>query len=260
MKKLLDIPREGGYPLCAETLELLHDNVQLLETVLNGLKLPQHTIVRFPYGDFAYVQSVNPTSGTGEILKILYGASLPNANVHSYSITRTRQDVTDANNEVYNDVFENATVTLSQSFNNNQSVKVYDFNKLIKPAIFEEYVTTTIYGDSNIINNNVISYAAPGYFKQNGDIAKIRVDLVANNLPPCDIIECLFNDTSFQIGLRGIKAMIYDSTHGAKIVDAFVRKNDADRLSIVIHAKDYYDKTGYYLSNGYIEINEVITL
>lgn len=260
MKKLLGIPRESGYPLCAETLELLHDNVQLLETVLNGLKLPQHTIVRFPYGDFAYVQSVNPTSGTGEILKILYGASLPNANVHSYSITRTRQDVTDANNEVYPDVFENATVTLSQSVNNNQSVKVYNFNEVLEPAMFNVYGYHGISaGGQNA--NQCISLNGEYYFKQNGDVAKIRIDLKVENLQyGIDEIECMFNTTSFQIGLRGIKAMIYDSDNNrAVVVDAFVRTN-SNRLAIVINAKDYFDKTGYYLSNGFIEINEVITL
>lgn len=259
MKKLLDIPREGGYPLCAETLGLLHDNVQLLETALNGLKLPQHTIVRFPYGDFAYVQSVNPTSGTGEILKISQGGNLSNANVHSYVITRTQQNVTDANNEMYADVFENATVTLSASVSQTQSVKVYNFNEVLEPAMFN------VYGYYGVFYNNqnayqYISSVGSYYFKENGDIAKIRINLNVSNLPNADEILCLFNITSFQIGLRGIKAMIYDSDHNrAVVVDAFVRTNN-NRLAIVINAKDYYDKTGHYLSNGYIEINEVITL
>lgn len=260
MNRLLDIPRQGGYPLCAETLQLLHENVQLLETILNGLKLPQYTIVRFPYGDYAYVQSVNPTSGTGEILKITSGANLANSAVHSYTITTTSQSIVDVNEQTFSNVYEERELTLSNLFDLNQSVRVYDFNEVLEPAMFNVYGYHGISaGGQNA--NQCISLNGEYYFKQNGDVAKIRIDLKVENLQSgIDEIECMFNTTSFQIGLRGIKAMIYDNNQDrAVVVDAFVRTN-SNRLAIVINARDYYDKTGYYLSNGFIEINEVITL
>lgn len=261
MNRLLDISRQGGYPLCAETLQLLHENVQLLETILNGLKLPQHTIVRFPYGDYVYVQSCNPASGNGEILKITSGANLANSAVHSYIITTTSQSIVDVNEQTFSDVYETKLLTLSTSLNNFQSVKVYDFNEVLMPAMFMEYGHYGIYYDDNNASQ-YISVASGGscYFKENGDIAKIRVDLSVSNLPDTNEILCLFDTTSFQIGLRGIKAMIYDSdSQEARCVDAFIRRTN-NRLSIVINSKEFYEQTGNYVHNGFIEINEVITL
>ena len=138
MDRLLNIGRNDGYPLCAETLELLHKNVQLLETVLNGLNLPRHTIVRFPYGDFAYVQTVDSNSGRGEILKIGTGGTLSNSAVESYSITSYNVTITDSNNNDYEDVYQNRTLNLStQSSPLMSGVKVVDSEKLFDFALWK---------------------------------------------------------------------------------------------------------------------------
>ena len=113
MDRLLNISDTVGYPLCAETLELLHNNVQLLETVLNGLNLPQHTIVRFPYGNFAYVQSNPSTSGRGEILEIATGANLANGDVHSYAIASESHSIEDSHEHIYSGVYETRRLNLS---------------------------------------------------------------------------------------------------------------------------------------------------
>lgn len=188
MKKLLDITRNGGYPLCAETLELLHDNVQLLETVLNGLKLPQHTIVRFPYGDYAYVQSCNPEDGNGEILKITSGNSLLNSNVNYYTITSTQQSVTNANNSTFNNVYEMRSLNL-QHINfvpPGYIVKVYNCDEVFQLGLFRESNMLSIkYSQSGqeYIASQYVTVISGEYAKYNEKELRLRAILDVTDLP-----------------------------------------------------------------------------
>ena len=53
MDKLLNISREGGYPLCAETLQVLYDNARAVNVLLAGLNLPNNTAVILGSEDYS---------------------------------------------------------------------------------------------------------------------------------------------------------------------------------------------------------------
>ena len=246
MKKLLNIPREEGYPLCAETLELLHDNVQLLETVLNGLKLPQHTIVRFPYGDFAYVQSVNPTSGTGEILKILYGASLPNANVQGYQIISLNNDVTNVNDVVYSDVYQDRSLTLTSSGPIGINVRVYDFEDIFQFGMFDTKAIYRVY-DEHDAQLNCIEEEITPYAKYNEDEIRICAIYSAHELPITSEseIRLVFNGTPNNISMRVIPVLVsFNSLNGNinKSVNANIcgHGNGVNRFQLKIFTHELY--------------------
>lgn len=186
MDRLLNISDPVGYPLCAETLELLHTNVQLLETVLNGLNLPLHTIVRFPYGDFAYVQSVSSSAGHGEILEIATGGNLANSEVNSYTITTEDHDIIDSYDVIYPSVYQTRRLNLYSTFPSQQQlVSVMNFGELLEKAQWKtlQLRTSNPYIDKN--GGSVSSYVSGSVIKvkSNDKELRIRICLQVNNLP-----------------------------------------------------------------------------
>lgn len=191
MDRLLNISNTDGYPLCAETLELLHNNVQLLETVLNGLNLPQYTVVRFPYGNFAYVQNDPSTSGRGEILEIATGANLANGLITHYKITYTNHDIEYSNNTTYHDVYQDRRLNL-YDFNNNSVLPnythvlgVWNFEELLEKSMWRTLEFYRYVIGSN--NSTSLSCASPSFTpiliaKYNGSTLRIRVCLDVINL------------------------------------------------------------------------------
>lgn len=187
MDRLLNIGRNDGYPLCAETLELLHKNVQLLETVLNGLNLPRHTIVRFPYGDFAYVQSNLSTSGGGEILEIGTGANLANNDVHDYTITSENHSIEDSNANPYSDVYETRRLNLSNAASLDQIVKCYNFDEVFEKAFWR---TLTFYRYGLKYNNADANYTSTS------------LQIVDSSPAPILIAKYKVNELRFRICLK----------------------------------------------------------
>ena len=187
MDRLLNISRAVGYPLCAETLELMHNNVQLLETVLNGLNLPQHTIVRFPYGNFAYVQSNLSTSGGGEILEIGTGANLANDDVHGYTITSENHSIEDSNANPYSDVYETRRLNLSDTGSLDQIVKCYNFDEVLEKAFWR---TLTFYRYGLKYNNADANYTSTS------------LQIVDSSPAPILIAKYKVNELRFRICLK----------------------------------------------------------
>lgn len=192
MDRLLNISDPAGYPLCAETLELLHNNVQLLETVLNGLNLPQHTIVRFPYGNFAYVQSNPSTSGRGEILEIATGANLANGDVHSYAIASESHSIEDSHEHIYSGVYETRRLNLSSAANTiavslGQIVKCYNFDEILEKAFWR---TLTFYRYGLKYNNADANYTSTS------------LQIVDSSPAPILIAKYKVNELRFRICLK----------------------------------------------------------
>lgn len=185
MDRLLNIGRNDGYPLCAETLELLHKNVQLLETVLNGLNLPRNTIVRFPYGDFAYVQTVDSTSGSGEILKIGNGANLANGDIRRFSINTSNICIVDSTNTPYNDVYQIRSVNFHDTTSNTPTYNtvnaVYNFEDLLEKARWETMPFYHFFNATTSQMDAIVSQAICE-MKHNSLLMKVRIYLTVNNL------------------------------------------------------------------------------
>jgi len=265
MKKLLDITRNGGYPLCAETLELLHDNVQLLETVLNGLKLPQHTIVRFPYGDYAYVQSCNPEDGNGEILKITSGNSLLNSNVNYYTITSTQQSVTNANNSTFNNVYEMRSLNLQHinAVPSGYIVKVYNCDEVFQLGLWKN-VSVLGYCDRGY--NNVSLYITPEseVIKYNDSEIRIRICVSAVNLQISANSELII-----QIGcnaLNNIDEVFAESTAfnstvlNRNVTTHISRRIGYNRIQVKIYTNELYGIADNDVFTGKITVNTIIAL
>lgn len=262
MNRLLDISRQGGYPLCAETLELLHDNVQLLETVLNGLKLPQHTIVRFPYGDYAYVQSCNPASGNGEILKITIGTGLANNAVGSYTITTTSQSVVDVNEQTFDDVYEEKGVELRTNVTYWQTVKVYDFDELFEKGMWRNGIFQG-YRDRDYNTLTPSDQSAIASMKWNESEIRIRVRVRFDNLPISSSSELivLFNNAGVLGNADDIfpAAAAFNSNQTNTSVTAHISRKSPGVIQVKVLTKEL-DGLVQGSFTGQITINAVIAL
>jgi hypothetical protein len=196
---LLDSNWNDGYPLCLETLQLLQNNVQLLETVLNGFDLPDGTVVRFPAVNgvsFAYVKKWN---AGGEILQIGTGASIDNASVTGYSITSTDIDIVDSTNHPYPDVYQERRLTLSTGVvatgPQSGAAKVYDFSEVVETALWQSCGLNTVmpYRDSG--GNDMSGYVTGTpviKVKRNDRELRIKICMEVQGLP-------LASDSEFQI-------------------------------------------------------------
>lgn len=272
MDRLLDISRQDGYPLCAETLELLHTNVQLLETVLNGLNLPQHTIVRFPYGNFAYVQSNPSTSGRGEILEIATGANLANDDIHSYSITTADYDVEDSNQITYTGVYQERSLNMSSQSAQSMNVRVYNYNELYQFAMWK-VLSVYRYLDENddVMSPSPISTSITPKLivKYNDNELRVRICMAVSNMP-------IYSQSEFRIAFNcSYNSLIINDV---LLLQAFFKgNNDQIKQSVEAtierctlgntHVVQVKVKTGQLYSSGsvtnftgQITINGVISL
>ncbi|MBR1992411.1 MAG: hypothetical protein IJ986_09080 [Bacteroidales bacterium] len=267
MDRLLNIGRDNGYPLCAETLELLHNNVQLLETVLNGLNLPQRTVVRFPYGDFAYVQTVDSNSGRGEILKIGTGANLANGDIHQYSINTSNIDIVSSTNTNYDNVYQIRKVNFrditSSTPTYNTVNAVYNFEDLLEKARWETMPFYHFFNDQNSQMDANVSQAICE-MKHNGLLMKVRIYLTVNNLS----IDAETNEfrVFFNGDLAGVNdcfpilaTFISSNNQINDIVPAFVHRATANRWQVKIPTGKLY--SGNALSfTGTITVNGVFSV
>ena len=260
----MNIGRDDGYPLCAETLELLHKNVQLLETVLNGLNLPRHTIVRFPYGDFAYVQTVDSTSGRGEILKIGTGGTLSNSAVVSYSITSSNVTITDSTNNDYEDVYQNRTLNLSTQPSPLMSgVKVVDSENLFDFALWKDI---TLYGYRNQSSSDMSGYVQSNPLviaKINDRELRIRICLQVTALPISQDSEFLVVLNSNYLNNATDAFPIWASFNGNnnyinEVVPAIV--GHSSKIEVKIPTHELYNQGSVTSFTGQISINGIIPL
>ena len=260
----MNIGRDNGYPLCAETLELLHKNVQLLETVLNGLNLPRHTIVRFPYGDFAYVQTVDSTSGRGEILKIGTGGTLSNSAVVSYSFTSSNVTITDSNNNDYEDVYQNRTLNLSTQPSPLMSgVKVVDSENLFDFALWKDI---TLYGYRNQSSSDMSGYVQSNPLviaKINDRELRIRICLQVTALPISQDSEFLVVLNSNYLNNATDAFPIWASFNGNnnyinEVVPAIV--GHSSKIEVKIPTHELYNQGSVTSFTGQISINGIIPL
>lgn len=267
MDRLLNIGRNDGYPLCAETLELLHKNVQLLETVLNGLNLPRHTIVRFPYGDFAYVQTVNPTDGRGEVLEIGIGANLANGDIGQYSINTTDIDIVDSNNNTYDDVYQTRRVNFHDITSNiptyNTVNAVYNFEDLLEKARWETMPFYHFFNEGSAQMDSSVSQAICE-MKHNSLLLKVRIHVSVSNLS----INAVNNEfrVFFNGDLAGVNdcfpilaTFISSNNQINDIVPAFVCRAYNNRWQVKIPTGKLY--SGNALSfTGTITVNGVFSV
>lgn len=119
MDKLLNIDRLGGYPMCAENVQILYDNAFMLNAVMSKLGLPAKTAIWLRNNVFVPGSAVNhgfnylfvSNGQCGELLKVGNGENnLLNYAKVRLTVSSVLQDVTDEHNETYTSVYQIRTV------------------------------------------------------------------------------------------------------------------------------------------------------
>lgn len=270
---LLDSNWNDGYPLCLETLQILQNNVQLLEKVLNGFKLPQHTIVRFPVMNGAYFAYVQCNSSWGEILQIDTGANIANSQVTSYHIVATDYDIEDATNDEYSDVYQTRRLTLVGNQNDTlQGTKVINFSELIDKALWQTHSLRSGTSELPYIGQQSEDYSSyvndsPVISVESNDKElRIRICLLVTNLPISGNSEfrmvfkgdCLDNaDDIFPV----LAAFNGNSNSINRSVSACVTKyqNTNNRFEVKISTHELYEADNTVSSfTGRITVNAVL--
>lgn len=142
MDKLKNIQREVGFPICAETLEVIAECRRVLDTSLHYLKLPDKTAV-----------ILGATDGRGYMYVYLEGriskmvrfsvANLIGLNRNSAKVVFQSENfsVTDEHNVTYDDVYAIETATISNTNVSGEKWKIYDLDEIIEPAAYENLLS-----------------------------------------------------------------------------------------------------------------------
>ena len=289
---LLEQNWNDGYPLCLETLRLLQNNVQIVEAVLNGLNLPQNTIVRFPAINGLYLAYVNPgqnvpnSLGRGEILRIGDGAELGASNVYSYSITATQYNITDSHEHEYEGVYEERRLNLQTAASIYfEGLKVYDFDKIVEKGMWVEKTAGGYRlqrNDTDTSSAFSVETGSIAIAKKNDKEIRIRICLNVENLTLGSDTEhrIIFNYTNHTFSdVFPIFACFNGTITGAylnngiltlghqtivnKHVPADVCGYSGNKMMVKILAYDLHELSGYSgdaTFTGQITVNAVICL
>ena len=157
MDKLLQISREGGYPMCAETLQILYDNAMAVNVLLAGLDLPDNSavILSSPRGTdvfggasigasnteikYLYVKTsirkglVRLTTGSGSLQQ-----NLVDPNSDKVVITESQHNVYDSGGNVIENVYTTERATIVSTSVEVDKWKFYTLKEVLEPAIYDD--------------------------------------------------------------------------------------------------------------------------
>lgn len=128
MGELLHINRQGGYPLCAETLEILNENSEMMRWLFSTIVTNNSAVILG--GGYLYVRyngrnRVVKMNITGDANRLQF----ENAKV---VITDTTYDVTNNNNQTIEDVYRIGTATIEQTTVASEKWKIYRLSDLLE--------------------------------------------------------------------------------------------------------------------------------
>lgn len=161
MDKLLNISREGGYPLCAETLQVLYDNARAVNVLLAGLPLPNKSAVilgseeteesRVPAGSFAYTYLYVVSAGGRRLVRYTrnIGVNLSSAKV---TITETLNTVYDSGGNEIADVYTEERAVIESTDVAADKWKFYNLTDVLEPAIYKDLLPEF---RAQLVNTNV---------------------------------------------------------------------------------------------------------
>ncbi len=150
MDKLLNIGRQGGYPLCAETLQVLYDNARAVNVLLAGLELPNKTAVIM--GAYSGTEASNGyrylyvVTGYGNIgvnsrlVRYTTGAGVSMLDLSSakVTITETEKDVHDNNDNAIPGVYREERAVIEQADSASERWTFYRLKDVLEPAIYKD--------------------------------------------------------------------------------------------------------------------------
>lgn len=142
MDKLLNISRDGGYPMCAETLQVLYDNARAVNVLLAGLNLPNNTAVLLGAENFAtaatgyrYMYAVNNYNRRLIRYTRASGVDLSSAKV---TITEVAHDVTNSNEQTISGVYSYERAVIESTNDATEKWTFYNLKDVLEPAIYKD--------------------------------------------------------------------------------------------------------------------------
>lgn len=187
MDQLNNINANDGFPLCAETLQVLYDNAVLANRMLSGLRLSNNTAIILHEFDaigniftgYAYVYM---SQGGNRIVKYERSTSVQFSSA-KIIITSTSQNVS-VNQHTYQNVYVTESAIIGTENTDANKWKFYWLNEVIEPAMFEDKLSDLTYGGAS---NGVTFSATPdlvsnaeNIFSRNGSKMRIKLAISLN--------------------------------------------------------------------------------
>ena len=145
MDKLLNISRQGGYPLCAETLQVLYDNARAVNVLLAGLNLPNKSAVILGSESFAtsvagYKYLYVVTTGNRRLVRYDTGTgvSLSDLSSAKVTITETVHDVYDNNGVEIAGVYSDEWAVIENTDNANERWMFYHLKDVLELGVYTD--------------------------------------------------------------------------------------------------------------------------
>lgn len=148
MDKLLNIGRQGGYPLCAETLQVLYDNARAVNVLLTGLGLPNKTAVimgaesgaTLAYRYLYVVTGINNFGVNHRLVRYTLGGGVSMSDLSSakVTVTETAKDVHDNNGNTIPGVYSEERAVIEHADSASERWTFYRLKDVLEPAIYKD--------------------------------------------------------------------------------------------------------------------------
>lgn len=131
----MNISRNGGFPLCAESLEILANNAAMTEELLKAIPIENRTAVFFK--DRKHV--LYCLNGINRIAHVsgLIPTDLSNCKL---TVTTTTHDVEDGDGNTYSSVYETTSVVISTATGASDRWKFVDMGDVLNTNIWEDHL------------------------------------------------------------------------------------------------------------------------
>ena len=235
MDKLLDISRQGGYPLCAETLQVLYDNARAVNALLAGLKLPNKSAVILgaengdtALADYRYLYAV--TMGNRRLVRYTTGAgvSMFDLSAAKVTITETDRSIFDNNGVEIANVYREERAVIENTDNANERWTFYHLKDVLELGVYTDLLPQF---RAQLANNTNVSLAENygNILCKNDRKLRVKLKLVrqsaAHGMNP-----------SFTVSLPGDIAGVYP-------------------LNALLYVNGEYHTFGAVLENGALKLN-----
>lgn len=145
MDKLVNISRQGGYPMCAETLQVLYDNARAVNVLLAGLNLPNKSAVIL--GTEGYSEAHDGYRYLYVVLNynrrlVRYdagaGVSMFDLTAAKVTITETAHNVYDNNGVEIVDVYREERAVIENTDNANERWTFYHLKDVLELGVYTD--------------------------------------------------------------------------------------------------------------------------
>ena len=178
MGKLVNINRAGGFPLCSETLKIIDENANLLESFLMSV-VPMKSAVLIGNG-YIYVRSTE-YSGVAKLSNSSHISLSPGVKV---DVSRMIHEVTDSNSNVYPDVYREYNAVLEPTSEPSEMWTVWRVNELFEVrkmrnllSVFESGLANASISTQFYVGYPLALWSERNVLESNGTRCRMRLGL-----------------------------------------------------------------------------------